>query len=60
MMYGGAISSDFPYPRRGEGGERSEPGEGRSVSHFQHLEPLTPALSPSDGEREAEVRVKGK
>jgi HlyD family secretion protein len=37
----------FPSPRRGEGGERSEPGEGRSVLHYAHREPLTPTLSPS-------------
>src|SRR5262249_26058902 len=45
--------------RRGEGGERSEPGEGRSVVQLKLLEPLTPTLSPSGrgGARAAEVAL---
>jgi macrolide transport system ATP-binding/permease protein len=39
-------TSSFPSPRRGEGGERSEPGEGRSESKLKRIEPLTPTLSP--------------
>src|SRR6266849_8484726 len=35
--------------RRGEGGERSEPGEGRSDFQFELREPLTPP-SPLRGE----------
>ena len=37
----------LPSPRRGEGGERSEPGEERSEFHFMRRAPLTPVLSPS-------------
>ena len=37
----------FPSPHRGEGGERSEPGEGRSESQVNLREPLTPTLSPA-------------
>jgi DNA-binding SARP family transcriptional activator/TolB-like protein/Tfp pilus assembly protein PilF len=51
----------LPAPRRGEGGERSEPGEGISESRPKLIEPLTPtrlrpgatagqALSPSSAE----------
>ncbi|HEY1541650.1 MAG TPA: malto-oligosyltrehalose synthase, partial [Xanthobacteraceae bacterium] len=36
-----------PSPRRGEGGERSEPGEGSSESQSNLIEPLTPTLSPT-------------
>jgi N-methylhydantoinase B len=35
-----------PSPRRGEGGSRSEPGEGRSEPELKLREPLTPTLSP--------------
>jgi N-methylhydantoinase B len=37
----------YPSPRRGEGGSRSEPGEGRSDSQSKLIEPLTPTLSPT-------------
>src|SRR5580658_8847164 len=37
----------FPSPRRGEGGERSEPGEGLSEIQIWLREPLTPTLSPT-------------
>jgi DNA-binding SARP family transcriptional activator/TolB-like protein len=37
----------LPSPQRGEGGERSEPGEGISESQPKLIEPLTPALSPA-------------
>src|SRR4051812_44181568 len=37
----------FPSPRRGEGGERSEPGEGISELQLKLIAPLTPTLSPS-------------
>ena len=36
----------FPSPRRGEGGERSEPGEGISELQLKLIVPLTPTLSP--------------
>ncbi len=36
-----------PSPRRGEGGERSEPGEGPSEPDLNRREPLTPPLSPA-------------
>jgi DNA-binding SARP family transcriptional activator/TolB-like protein len=39
----------FPSPRRGEGGERSEPGEGRSEREPKLTDPLTPTLSPQAG-----------
>jgi uncharacterized membrane protein YhaH (DUF805 family) len=42
-----ARGDDLPSPARGEGGERSEPGEGRSESQSKLREPLTPALSPT-------------
>jgi error-prone DNA polymerase len=37
----------LPSPRRGEGGERSEPGEGISELQLKLIAPLTPTLSPS-------------
>src|SRR5947209_4157434 len=42
-----AREGGFPSPRRGEGGERSEPGEGRSEPELKLREPLTPTLSPA-------------
>jgi (1->4)-alpha-D-glucan 1-alpha-D-glucosylmutase len=36
-----------PSPLRGEGGERSEPGEGCSEPQSDFIGPLTPTLSPS-------------
>jgi len=45
---GGRRVGSLPSPRRGEGGERSEPGEGRSVIQLEHIGPLTPALSHAD------------
>jgi hypothetical protein len=45
-MHKATTSTDFPSPRRGEGGERSEPGEGISESESKLREPLTPTLSP--------------
>src|ERR1700731_3552777 len=39
----------FPSPRRGEGGERSEPGEGRSEFRFWLREP-SPRPFPKGGE----------
>ncbi len=41
------LEAFFPSPRRGEGGERSEPGEGRSELELKLRAPLTPTLSPT-------------
>jgi adenylate cyclase len=61
----------LPSPRRGEGGERSEPGEGRSEPEPRVMYPLTPtrlrpagyggqALSPSSAEALAEAEQAGR
>src|SRR5262249_7547331 len=64
-------SDALPSPRRGEGGERSEPGQGISESQPKLTAPLTPtrlrpsgyggqALSPSSAEASAKAEQAGR
>src|SRR5216683_5628094 len=50
-----ATGTSFPSPRRGEGGERSEPGEGRS--DYGEAESPSPRPSPLRGEGAQALRL---